>query len=183
MRNRHLRVHNHDMDNGLLGALIGGGAACIVAYLTLHHEQRMAREQLIQSRFAPAYLTLQQYISRWADHAKWNLNVLRVATLPEPQLPPMSDVDVAQVSLFASDDVMIAADAFGRAVTAYQFAIGSLDLIRKSQDMTSPRPVPELRPALDDLKATATDLVNSAVVVHMLLRAELRGERHGKPRS
>jgi hypothetical protein len=164
------------MDNGLLGALIGGAITCIAAYLTLRHDARLARDQLLQSRFAPAYLALQLYISKWADHAQWNLDILKVASLPEPQLPQMSAVEVAQVSLFASDDAVKVANDFGKDVLAYRLAIGNLVQVRHTQSMSGPA-VPELKPAVDALHTTARTLVGSAVNVHLTLRRELRGEK------
>ena len=47
-------------------SLVAAQPANSAAYLTLHHEQTMAREQLLQSRFAPPYLTctLHQQVGR-----------------------------------------------------------------------------------------------------------------------
>jgi hypothetical protein len=164
------------MDNGLLGALIGGGATCVVAYVTIRREERLAREQLRQSRFDPAYLALRLYINKWADHAQWNLNVVRLGNLTEPQLPQISDVELAQASLFATDDAVAATNEFGDVVQAYRLAIGSLEILRQSQSVSG-TPDPGLPSAVKQINETATAVVASASNVHQLLRKELRGHK------
>jgi hypothetical protein len=167
------------MNNGLVGAFIGGGATCVVAFLTLRHQERIAREQLLQSRFAPAYLTLQRYISRWRDHAQWNLEFLKFISTPEPEMPQVSEVEAAQVALFASDEAVAAMNDFAKAVSAYRLAVGNLVHVRQvqaqTQGLTGPA-APELKPAMDLLRATATALVKSAGEVHQRLRGDLRGK-------
>jgi hypothetical protein len=119
-------------------------------------------------------MSLQNYISKWADHAQWNLNVIRFIKLPEPQLPILSDVEIAQVSLFASDQVRDASNEFGMVVSGYSFAIEKLNEVRKVQSMIGPA-TPELLPTLSDLRARAQEVVVSAALVHSLLRSELQG--------
>jgi hypothetical protein len=170
-------IHNRQMDNGLVGALIGGGATCVAAYLALHREDRIAREQLLQSRFAPAYLTLQLYISKWADHANWNLDTVRIGPTSEPELPQVSDVEGAQVSLFASDDAVEAMNEFAKTITAYRLAVGSVEQIQLSQAAVSSGNA-SLASALGERRTTARALVESAEIVHQKLRRELRG-KHG----
>jgi hypothetical protein len=132
---------------------------------------------LLQSRFAPAYLTLQRYISKWRDHAQWNLEVLEFLSMPEPEMPQVSDVEAAQVALFASDEAVAAVDDFAKAVLAYRLAVGNLVQVRQvqaqTQGLTGPA-VPELKPTMDALRATATALVRSASEVNQRLRQDLR---------
>lgn len=164
------------MDQGLVGALlgaaIGGGATCLATFLTIRHESRLSARMLIQNRFTDAYLTVQRYVSSWADHAQWNLNVLRFVGEAEPTMPQVSDIEGARVSLFASDDVARAMTAFGTAVSRYRLAVGSLAEVRTRQGLTAP-PIPDLQPALDELREAAQLVVSTAVTVHKTMRRDL----------
>jgi len=164
------------MNDALFGALIGGGATCLVTYLTLHYQERMAREQLLQSRFAPAYLTLQIYISKWADHATWTVAPIQLSPTPEPQLPEISDVETAQASLFASDDAIKAMNEFIPIVLRYRLEVGRLAEARATQDKLG-TVSPEITAAWEALQTAGNALVASAENVHQKLRQELRGKR------
>jgi hypothetical protein len=165
-------IHNLTMDNGLIGALIGGAVTCVAAYLTLRHDGKLAREQLLQNRFAPAYLALQLYISTWADHAQWHVNSVKLSP-NEPPLPDLSDVEIAQVSLFASDAVMTATNQFGDAIRAYRFAIVNLEIVQQMQGLGDSAVVADLRSTIDQRDSAARHLVATAVAVHQKLRKEL----------
>lgn len=160
------------MNDALFGALIGGGTACLTSYFTIRHESRQSRQAILQSRFADAYVTLQIYISSWADHAQWNLNFLRFIGETEPQLPQVSASEGARVSLFASEEVVSRMNTFSKAVSRYRLAVGELEDVRKEQGLTGPES-PRLKPALAELKASAQHLVGSAEEVHQALRDDL----------
>lgn len=168
--------HNGKVNDALLGALIGGGATCLATYITIRHEGRMSRQAILQSRFADAYVTLQIYISSWADHAQWNLNIIRMAGEKEPTLPQVSDVEGARVSLFASNEVVAAMKGFYLAMARYRLAVGTLEDVRKRQALTGPA-IPDLKPAVDGLTTAAKALVASAEDVHQKLRRDLTGSR------
>ena len=164
------------MNDALLGALVGGGATCLATYVTITHQGRWSRQEILQSRFAEAYVTLQLYISSWADHAQWNLSIMRLAGETEPQLPQVSDVEGARVSLFASDEVVAVMNEFLRAVQRYRLAVGSLEEVRRIQPLTG-APIPTLQPAVQELHESARALVSVAEEVHQRLRGDLRGQR------
>ena len=168
--------HNGTVNDALLGALIGGGATCLATYITIRHEGRMSRQAILQSRFADAYVTLQIYISSWADHAQWSLNIIRMAGEKEPTLPQVSDVEGARVSLFASDEVVVAMKSFSGAVAMYRLAVGTLEDVYDTQKFTG-QAHPGLQPALDERKAAAETVVNSTEDVHQRLRRDLTGKR------
>jgi len=160
------------MNDGLWGAFIGGGVTCVVAYFTLHREERIARERLLQARFTPAYLTLQLYISSWADHAQWNLDTVKIRD--EPNFPEVSNRENAEVSLFTSDGTVAKVEEFQSAVRSYSSAVRRLNEIRKTP-FTPGVPNPLLGPAVDQRNSSARDVIALAEAVHQRLRRELRG--------
>lgn len=162
------------MNDALFGALVGGGATCLAAWITIRQQSRQLTEELMQGRFTDAYITLQIYISSWADHAKWNLNLIKLMSEHEPVLPQVSDIEGARVSLFASDEVVAEMSEFAKFVMKYRLAVGHLEQVRKESSMSGPAH-PDLKRSLDHLNSTASDLVASAERVHLLLRDDLRG--------
>jgi len=162
------------MNDALFGALIGGGFTCLAAYITIRHQGRLSRQQILQSRFAEAYVTLQLYISSWADHAQWSLAIVRLAGETEPHLPQVSDVEGARVSLFASDAVVAVMERFLAAVQRYRLAVGHLEDLRAQQPLPGAAN-PALQSAVDDQQESARALVAIAEEVHQRLRDDLRG--------
>ncbi len=127
------------MNDALFGALVGGGATCLAAWITIREQGRHVTEELTQGRFTDAYVTLQIYVSSWADHATWNLNLVKLIGETEPVLPQVSDVQGAQVSLFASDEVAFEMDEFSKSVMNYRMAVGRLQEVRRASSMTPNR--------------------------------------------
>ncbi|NNN09792.1 MAG: hypothetical protein HKL85_11465 [Acidimicrobiaceae bacterium] len=164
------------MNDALFGALVGGGATCLAAWITIREQGRHVTEELTQGRFTDAYVTLQIYVSSWADHATWNLNLVRLLGETEPVLPQVSDVQGARVSLFASDEVVVEMGKFAQSVMNYRLAVGHLQEVRRASSMTGPAH-PDLKEALDQLYSSARELVANAGRFHQLLRNDLRGAR------
>jgi len=163
------------MGDALVGALVGGGLACLAAWITTRHEGRLARQQILQSRFADAYVTLQLYISGWADRAKWDLDTFRLAGQEEPNLPNVSNTEEARVSLFASDEVVDAMNSFATAILQYRLAVGGVQ--REEERIGAPRgPGSDHERSIERRTRTAGELVAQAERVHQQLRSELRGE-------
>ena len=142
------------MNDALFGALFGGGATCVAAWITIRQQGVLSRQEILQSRFADAYVTLQIYISSWADHAKWNLDIIKIASQPEPRLPQVSDIEGARVSLFASDEVVSSMNKFSAAVLSYRLAVGRLEEVRRASSMTGPKH-PDLDSVLAELMTSA----------------------------
>ena len=46
------------MKDTLFGALVGGGAACVAVWITIRQQGLLSRHEILQSRFADAYVTL-----------------------------------------------------------------------------------------------------------------------------
>jgi hypothetical protein len=163
------------MEDALVGALVGGGLACLAAWITVRHEGRLARQQILQSRFADAYITLQLYISGWADRANWDLETFRLAGQEEPTLPDVSNTEEARVSLFASDEVVDAMKSFATAILQYRLAIGGVQ--KEEERIGAPRgPGSDHERSIERRTRTAGELVAQAECVHQQLRSELRGE-------
>ncbi len=170
------------MSDALLGALIGGGATCIAAYLAIRQQSLLARHEIEQDRFAEVYTTLQIYIARWADHANWARRFVRLAGEVEPELPQISDIEEARASLFASDAVVEATKAFSQLVLRYRLAVGDHGAAVKAIN-TPGVPHPDISQVTEEWQASAADLIAAADKVHELLRADLRGIRRRGPSS
>jgi len=125
-------------------------------------------------------VTLQMYISSWADHAQWTLRTFQLEGEVAPVLPPVSKADEARASLFASDDVVDIMKAFSREIMAYRIEVGHVEQLL-AMHSTEAGPRLDLDVALAKRAETARTLVAQAEAVPQKLRDELRnGERRRK---
>lgn len=162
--------------SGVIGALFGGLVSWKVNKDSIDAQLQIAREQIDQQRFSEAYVTLQCYISGWADHAAYRARSVRFKGENEPKLPGISDVEIATSSLFASDDVMDLFDKYGRAVWEYRVAIGPEETLEQfAERSTEDRQ--ELIDARKSTRESATKIVEMAEAVHQHMRFEIQGHR------
>jgi hypothetical protein len=161
---------------GLVAAFIGGFITLRANRDSIASQLLVAREQIDQSRFSQAYVTLQRYISGWADHAAYNSASFHLNTDVEPTIPSFDEFENATASLFASDEVLSQISTFGKEVTAYRIAIGA----RESQEDAAAGSVPNagsLKIARDEVVNRAKKVVALAESVHKIMRNEIQGLR------
>lgn len=162
--------------SGVIGALFGGLITWKVNKDSIDAQLRIAREQINQQRFSEAYVTLQRYISGWADHAAYRIRHVRFKGEVAPKLPDISDSEIATSSLFASDEVMTLFDKYGGAVWEYRVAIGNEEILEEFPQIT----MEERQNMIEARRSTresATKIVEMAEAMHKHLRSEIQGHR------
>jgi hypothetical protein len=161
---------------GLVAALIGGYITLKANRESINTQLGIAREQIDQARFSEAYVTLQRYISGWADHAAYRSATFHLSTDVEPKIPSFNEFENATASLFASDDVVAQIDAFTKDVMDYRIAIGS----HETQLASAGGSVDNRQSVIDAAASVivrAKAVVMSAERVHQLMRGEIHGNR------
>jgi hypothetical protein len=118
-----------------------------------------------QARIRDAYVTIQLYISKWENYARWRTSPFR-RTDPTPHLPEVSDEASAVADLMASSAVITAMHDFMANLDAFQISGGALESAQETG-------VPPLTGYFDDLKSAATDLIASSERVYEQMREEL----------
>ena len=161
---------------GLVAALIGGYITLKANRESIGTQLRIAREQIDQARFSEAYVTLQRYISGWADHAAYRSATFHLSSDVVPKIPSFSESENATASLFASDDVLAQINQFTKAVTDYRIAI-----FNHETQMASAEGSIEGRQSVIDAAAKVIERAKAVVAiaesVHQLMRSEIHGNR------
>jgi hypothetical protein len=150
--------------------------------LDRQHEWDLAAEERRQERRRDTYLTLEIYITGWADFASWRIRMYETEPpTPAPDILRLEPQTMAIANLMASDSVVEAALDFTKKVMSFRVAIGSLE--QAQAVVSSELPGSYVQAAEFDslMRTRGADVVAAQDAVRLMMREELAGAKRLSP--
>ncbi len=161
--------------SGLIGAAMGAFATYKVNNRTLTAQFASEQQRINQQRIESAYLTLQIYITKWADVARWKQAKFHMSGELEPLMPRISGEEEAYAALFTSEATVESIRIFNLRREKFRVDVGTMEDIEEQVKSggNSPALLNERVRAYDELNESAQELIDAAESTHKLLRTEL----------